>query len=142
MDDALFISICIPAYQRTEFLKRLLDSISAQVYPHFEVVITDDSPGNEVQELVEKHPIRPKVRYFKNNMKLGTPENWNESMRRAKSDWIKIMHDDDWFSEPGSLGDFADHVRKGKSAFYFSAYSNVYPDKTTKQINITYRILN
>ena len=54
MEAAPFISICIPAYQRTAFLKRLLDSIKIQTYSNYEVVITDDSPDFDVKELVEK----------------------------------------------------------------------------------------
>ena len=106
MGEDPFISICIPAFGRIDYLKRLLDSIYIQTYPHFEVVITDDSPGFEVKELAEQHPLRPKIRYFKNQATLGTPENWNEGIRKAKYDWIKIMHDDDWFSGPSSLRKF------------------------------------
>jgi glycosyltransferase involved in cell wall biosynthesis len=142
MDEAPFISVCIPAYQRTGFLKRLLDSISIQNYPNFEVVITDDSPGSEVQELVEQHPVRSKIRYYRNQATLGTPENWNEALRKAKFDWIKIMHDDDWFSGPDSLTDFASTIRNSGTSFYFSAYSNVYPDGRVKQVSISDRLLN
>ena len=128
MSETFLISICIPAYQRTAYLKRLLDSIHIQTYQHFEVVITDDSDGFEVKELVEQHPLKPKIRYFKNQVSLGTPENWNEGIRKAKSDWIKIMHDDDWFSGPGSLTNFSEQIRQNEQGFYFSAYANVYPD--------------
>jgi glycosyltransferase involved in cell wall biosynthesis len=142
MGEPVFISICIPAFGRTEYLKRLLDTINIQTYQHFEVVITDDSPGSEVKELVEQHLLRPKIRYYKNQTTLGTPENWNEGMRKAKYDWIKIMHDDDWFSGPASLGIFAGIIQQGKYAFYFSAYSNVFPDGQIKPVNISGRQLN
>lgn len=141
MGESIFISICIPAYQRTGFLIRLLDSVHIQIYQDFEVVITDDSPGSEVQELVEQHALRPKIRYYRNQRTLGTPENWNESLRKAESDWIKIMHDDDWFSSPDSLGLFADAICKGNHAFYFSGYSNVYPDGIIKPVQISGRHL-
>jgi len=71
------ISICIPAYQRTEYLRRLLDSIEMQTFRRFEVIITDDSPGTELQNLVENHPLQSMIRYYKNQRTLGTPENWN-----------------------------------------------------------------
>jgi len=137
MDEGLFISICIPAYRRTECLKRLLDSIGLQSYRFFEVVITDDSPGFEVQELAEQHPLSSKIRYFRNQVTLGTPENWNAGIQKAKSEWIKIMHDDDWFSSSESLLDFANIIRKGSSAFYFSAYCNVYPDGRVKPVFVS-----
>jgi glycosyltransferase involved in cell wall biosynthesis len=141
MERAPFISICIPAYRRTAFLRRLLDSIAIQTYPHFEVVITDDSPDLAVQELADQHPVKPKIRYFKNTETLGTPENWNEGLRRANSDWIKIMHDDDWFSGPESLGYFADAVRGETSCFYFAAYTNTHSDGRSMPVQISERLL-
>ncbi|HEY4935407.1 MAG TPA: glycosyltransferase, partial [Puia sp.] len=63
MGEAPFISICIPAYQRSGYLRRLLDSIEIQTFHRFEVIITDDSPGSELQDLVENHPLHPMIRY-------------------------------------------------------------------------------
>src|SRR5882757_943515 len=112
MEEAVFISICIPAYKRVSFLKRLLDSIERQTYRRFEVVVTDDSPDNEVSDLCRTHPLSALIRYFKNEKKLGTPENWNESIRRASGEWIKLMHDDDWFLDPTALTIFVTAVAK------------------------------
>jgi glycosyltransferase involved in cell wall biosynthesis len=142
MEEAFFISICVPAYQRTDYLKRLLDSIEIQTFRGFEVVITDDSPGPEVQDLVARHPLKSKICYFRNPSTLGTPENWNEGIRRSKGEWIKIMHDDDWFTGPDSLRLFAEVIKKGKARFWFSAYTNVFPDGHTKKIKINTLDLN
>ncbi len=137
MEQPPFISICIPAFRRTDYLKRLLDSIEIQSFRSFEVVITDDSPGLEVRNLVESHTLAPLIRYFKNAQTLGSPENWNEGLRVVRGEWIKIMHDDDWFSGPESLQVFADTIREGHAGFYFSAFTNVYPDGRTKTIRLT-----
>jgi glycosyltransferase involved in cell wall biosynthesis len=137
MEEAQFISICIPAFGRKEYLTRLLNSIEIQNFRRFEVVITDDSPGYELQELVENHRLRPMIRYFKNRQTLGSPENWNEGLRKAGANWIKIMHDDDWFKEPDSLGLFAEIIEKGRASFYFSAYTNIYPNGHTKNIRLS-----
>ncbi|HVY76625.1 MAG TPA: glycosyltransferase family 2 protein, partial [Puia sp.] len=134
MTDQPLISICIPAYQRPDKLKHLLDSIQAQSYRHFEVIITDDSPGNEVCEMVRQHGLGSSIRYFRNSKPLGTPENWNESIRKAAGEWIKLMHDDDWFTTSNALERFALALRSGGASFYFSAYTNVYPDGSSRGI--------
>src|SRR5882762_218068 len=141
MEKVVFISICIPAYKRVSFLRRLLDSIQVQTYRHFEVVVTDDSPDNEVFELCRAHFLTGSIRYFKNEKKLGTPENWNESIRRARGEWIKLMHDDDWFANPVALKIFAEAVSQnpGKD-FFFSCYSDVYLDEggnTSQEVRIS-----
>ena len=138
---APLISICIPAYQRREYLRRLLDSIEIQTFRLFEVIITDDSPGTELKELVESHPLLPKIRYYKNHRTLGTPENWNEGIRKSGGDWIKIMHDDDWFSGPDSLYFFAEAIEKGNDGSYFSAYTNIFTDGRSKSIRPNFRQL-
>ena len=134
MGEAVFVSICIPAYKRASYLRRLLDSIQIQTYGHFEVVISDDSPDNEVSELVTTHALAPLIRYFKNEKPKGTPENWNESMRRAAGEWIKLMHDDDWFAESDALEIFVRSVKDNPgSTFFFSAYRNIFIDKNTSR---------
>jgi glycosyltransferase involved in cell wall biosynthesis len=130
MEEAVFISICIPAYKRVSFLKRLLDSIDLQTYRQFEVVVTDDSPDNEVSDLCRSHPVSAVIRYFKNEKTLGTPENWNESIRQAGGEWIKLMHDDDWFLDPKALQAFAASVAQNPATdFFFSGYTNVFLDE-------------
>jgi glycosyltransferase involved in cell wall biosynthesis len=142
MDETPFISICIPAFQRITYLRRLLDSIEIQSFRDFETVISDDSPGSEVQELIQNHALKPKIRYFRNKETLGSPENWNEGIRNSRAGWIKIMHDDDWFSGPGSLLAFADAIRSKNARFYFSAYTNVEPDGKSGKIRINNFQLN
>jgi glycosyltransferase involved in cell wall biosynthesis len=124
------ISICIPAYKRAVFLKRLLDSIAIQSFRDFEVILTDDSPDMEVQDLSRLYQERFPLAYRRNEPALGTPENWNEAIRRAKGDWIKLMHDDDWFADAESLGHFATAVvADPKATFFFSAYRNIHLDE-------------
>lgn len=114
-------------------MKRLLDSVCEQSFKDFEVIITDDSPGTDVKELCDAYQNKFTLSYNRNNQPLGTPENWNEAIRKANGEWIKLMHDDDWFSNEDSLRYFADEIKKNKTAsFIFSAYRNIYLD-TGKQ---------
>jgi glycosyltransferase involved in cell wall biosynthesis len=120
-----FISICIPAYKRVEFLERLLNSIAVQSFHDFEVILSDDSPGDEVKTLLPHYPSLPVV-YLKNEKPLGTPANWNHAIKYANGDWVKLMHDDDWFSSPDSLAEFARVASANAGTLIFSAYSNYY----------------
>jgi len=104
-----------------------MDSIAEQTFTDFEVIVTDDSPSGEVAELCKSYsPIFP-LRYIRNTAALGTPENWNEAIRKAKGKWIKLMHDDDWFASENSLAEFADAIEDHPNErFFFSAYTNVF----------------
>jgi glycosyltransferase involved in cell wall biosynthesis len=118
------ISICIPAYKRIGFVSRLLESVAEQTYKDYEVIITDDSSDDEIYQLCKKYEQQMHVRYFKNNLPLGSPENWNEGIRKAQGKWIKIMHDDDWFADPDCLQQFAEAARQNTSDFIFSGFCN------------------
>jgi glycosyltransferase involved in cell wall biosynthesis len=129
------ISICIPAYKHIDYLERLLNSISTQTFKDFEVVITDDSPDDGVEILLKKISPNFKVYYYKNKIALGTPENWNEAIRKANGDWIKIMHNDDWFATDGALQAFYDAIQQNPTTdFFFSAFQNVDADSGKKEV--------
>lgn len=131
-----FISICIPAYKNVEFLKRLLDSIAVQTFKNHEVIITDDSPGAEVEQLSKSYATAFPLRYYKNTPPHGMPANWNAAIEKAQGEWIKIMHDDDWFASPDALQQFANAAANNHNKFIFSGYQNIYfdQDRKTKQM--------
>ena len=69
------ISICIPAYKRIDYLKRLLCSIEIQKFKDYEVIISDDSNDDSVAALLKNFNGRFEIKYFKNEKALGTPAN-------------------------------------------------------------------
>lgn len=123
---APYISICIPAYKRLNYLQRLLQSVSEQTFRDFEVIITDDSPDNSVADFIASLDAHYPLIYHKNPESLGTPANWNEGIRMARGEWIKLIHDDDWFASPSALAIFADTARSSPHDLIFSAFNNVF----------------
>lgn len=118
------ISICIPAYKRIDYLKRLLCSIEIQKFKDYEVIISDDSNDDSVAALLKNFNGRFEIKYFKNEKALGTPANWNHAISKATGEWIKLMHDDDWFDNEHSLEKFALAINNNNNKFIFSAYCN------------------
>lgn len=97
------VSICIPAYNQVIYLKKTLDSVMLQTFQDYEVIITDDTSGPMVKELIDQFDFGGKLYYFKNDAALGSPRNWNESIKKASGEYIKILHHDDWFKQQDSL---------------------------------------
>jgi glycosyltransferase involved in cell wall biosynthesis len=126
MTEKVDISICIPAYKNINYLKRLLNSIADQTFTNYEVVVTDDSPDDSVKNFIAGYQRVRNLRHFKNATALGTPENWNEGIRRSTGRWIKLMHDDDWFTSPDALRLFYKAAEANPTcSFFFSAFQNV-----------------
>ena len=99
------VSICIPAYKNPSGIARLLASVHSQTYADYEVIITDDSPDESVKTVALESGITD-IRYYKNHKRMGATANWNEAVRYATGEYIKIMHHDDWFSDENSLKEF------------------------------------
>ena len=121
-----FISICIPTYKNAVYVERLLHSIAEQSYTDFEIVMTDNSPDNSVEQLAKQFSGRLPIRYYKNDPPTEMAENFNAGLKKATGKWIKPMHDDDWFASPASLERFAGVASQTASKFIFSACKNVY----------------
>ena len=120
------ISIVIPAFKNAAYLTRLLQSVAEQSFTDYEVIVTDDSPDREVEDLCKVFSGKiPMLHYYRNAVRKGMGGNWNEALQKASGEWIKIMHDDDWFSGPGSLKKFA-KMATSDIDFVFSAYRNYY----------------
>lgn len=127
--DNIKVSVCIPAYKHVAYLRRLLDSLVIQTIKGMEIIITDDSPDNDVEELVQSYMDKLPLQYYRNTPARGMPGNWNTALDLAKGEYIKIMHDDDWFAQPRSLEFLCkaldDHPEQDMA---YSAYYNYYID--------------
>lgn len=116
------VSICVPAYEQPEFLKRTLQSIFSQDFQDFEVIVTDDSNSNAVQKTVEAWIGDKRFNYRKNEVRLGSPANWNAAMALARSDLVKFLHHDDWFAQNDSLRRYVEAMNASPElTFAFSA---------------------
>lgn len=116
------VSICIPTYCQIAFLRQTLNSIKEQNFTDYEIIISDDSPDNSVQNLLWEFDFGERLHYFKNEIALGSPENWNEAMRKASGLYIKVLHHDDKFTHPGALAAFVNLLDSNPNVdFGFSA---------------------
>ncbi len=140
---SVLISICIPAYKNAAFLSRLLDSIAHQTFKDFEVIISDDSPDNELETIIEFYKRYFPIVYHKNTVALGSPANWNNAIQLAKGKWIKLMHNDDWFAHTRSLEIFAAYTMQSNvKDFIFSAHHLYENDKMKSIEKVSFIIEN
>jgi glycosyltransferase involved in cell wall biosynthesis len=111
------LSICVPTHNRVTLLMRTLRSVMADT-ADVEIIVTDNSTGNETKEAVEAlfanypHPWC----YFKNNLGplLSGPEkmvkSFNRAVQLAKGSYIFMIHDDDYLLT-GAVGKLVKHLR-------------------------------
>lgn len=128
------VSLCIPTYNQVDSLRKVLDSIAIQDFVDYEIIITDDSPDDAVSQLLRGYSFKGEIRYLRNSVRKGSPENWNEAIRHASGDYIKVLHHDDWFTGSDSLSRYVALLEDAPEAdFAFSATRIVdYRDGSTR----------
>lgn len=98
------ISVVVPAYCHTreheEFLAEALQSVSAQTFRNFEVIVVDDSSPVDIEPLVEGVAGLPRTRIVRNAVNLGHSEARNVGVRSSAAELIAFLdHDDVWMPE-------------------------------------------
>ena len=88
------VSILIPAYN-PPFFAQSLGSALAQTYDNIEIVVCDDSPGPEIEDIVRSRSARRSVRYERNAERLRTRGNFVRCFERANGEFVKFLCDDD-----------------------------------------------
>jgi glycosyltransferase involved in cell wall biosynthesis len=109
------ISVCIPAYNRAHHLAALLDSILAQDFRDYEIVITEDKSPERTQiaGIVRGYQSRypDVIRYFENESNLGYDANIRNLVEKAAGEFCFFMGNDDIMCT-GALATVADVMRR------------------------------
>jgi glycosyltransferase involved in cell wall biosynthesis len=90
------VSIAIPAFN-PRFFERALRSAVSQGYGNLEIVVCDDSRGNEIEKIVVAVAGQSAVavRYLRNPRTLGMVENLKVCLEQTQGEFIKFLCDDD-----------------------------------------------
>ena len=98
----IFFSVIIPVYNRSHLLGETIDTVLAQSYPHFEIIIVDDGSTENIKVVLDtKYSNEPRVKYFrKENEERGAARNFG--LKQAKGDYA-VFFDSDDFMKPQYL---------------------------------------
>jgi glycosyltransferase involved in cell wall biosynthesis len=100
------ISIIIPIYNGEKYLKVCLDSILAQTYTHFELILVDDGSTDTSSQICDAYAESDSrvITYHISNGGVSHARNYGINV--AKGGWITFIDCDDWIT-PDYLKDFA-----------------------------------
>lgn len=90
------VSICVPAYNGSRFLREALDSAVVQTYPETEVVVVDDGSSDNTLAIAKQYAeLHPQIKVFANPQPAGMVANWMRCIETARYPWIKFLFQDD-----------------------------------------------
>ena len=90
------VSVIIPSYNRAVFVTRAIDSVLAQTYGDFEILVVDSSTDNTPKVL---EPYGDRIRYLY-QQRAGISAARNYGIREARGTWVALLDsDDEWLVE-------------------------------------------
>lgn len=87
------VSICIPTFNRKDYLKETLDSVFAQTYKDYEIIIVDDGSTDGTGEMIKNGRYR-NLRYYRQE-NAGDAAARNKLIALARGDYIAFIDSDD-----------------------------------------------
>ncbi len=118
------VSICLTTYNRCGVLAATIDSILAQSFSDFELIISDDNSPDATKSICEEYAAKDKrVKYFRNEQNLKMPGNLNNAISKASGKYIANLHDGDVY-QPNLIKKWKEALDKFPEAlFVFNGYN-------------------
>lgn len=93
------ISIVLPTYNRASDLKKAIDSVLGQTYPHFELIVVDDDSSDETIQIVESVKDE-RILFIRHQVNKGAAASRNTGIRASRGNYIAFLDSDDtWHPE-------------------------------------------
>jgi glycosyltransferase involved in cell wall biosynthesis len=90
------VSIGVPVYNGENYLEAALDSLLAQTFEEFEIIISDNASTDRTSAISRAYAAKDdRVRYLCNPINIGASQNFNRVVKLARADYFKwAAHDD------------------------------------------------
>jgi len=90
------VSVGMPAFNAERHIEEAIDSILDQSLSDLELIIFDNASTDGTEDLCRQAAARdPRVRYFRNENNLGSPTNYNLTLREARGRYFKWASSND-----------------------------------------------
>lgn len=126
------ISIITPAYNCEKYLKEAVDSVLAQTYNDWEMLIIDDCSSDGTLSCMKNlAKTDNRIKILRNEVNSGSAATRNRGIREATGEWIAFLDSDDLWN-PDKLSMQMDVVKNNSDAeFIFSGSAFIEDDGMT-----------
>ena len=97
------ISIVLPVYNGETYLSESIDSIIAQTYQNWELIIVDDCSTDSSAQIAQEYVRKdPRIKYYRNEQNLRLPRNLNRGFSLTTGEYLTWTSDDNRY-RPNAL---------------------------------------
>jgi len=106
-------SVIIPTYNRSWILRKSLEALFNQNYPKdkYEIILIDDGSTDDTKTMIESLSPSCKLKYLRNEKRMGIPRTRNRGIREAKGKYI-IFTDSDVLATPDFIKQHMNYHQK------------------------------
>ncbi len=128
------VSIIMPNYNCDRFIEETINSVLAQTYCNWELLIVDDCSSDRSIEIINSYcAIDERIKLFVNDTNKGAAASRNLALREASGEWIAFLDSDDiWL--PQKLEKQISFMNENDFSFSFSKYRQI--DEESNRLGI------
>jgi glycosyltransferase involved in cell wall biosynthesis len=131
------VSILVPAYNAEATIERCLETVFAQSFTRYEVIIVNDCSTDSTREKVEHLEKKHRLTLVNHSENLGLPAARNTALKAAKGTYVMHLDADDYYLYRGLLADLVQVAEKDQcDILKFNGYNLVGHHKIKPLCNI------
>lgn len=91
------ISIGVPVYNGSRFLRHALESLLGQSFSDIELIISDNASTDDTEDICRGFAMRDaRIRYVRQKVNIGAMRNWNFVAKQARGQYFKWSSANDY----------------------------------------------
>jgi glycosyltransferase involved in cell wall biosynthesis len=115
------VDIGLPAYRRPEFIAEAIESVLAQTYTNWRLVVSENGEGGgEVEAAVRPYLSDPRIAYSATGENLGPAGNWTRVLRAGSAPYFTLIQDDDKW-DPSFLATRVEYLERHRECAFVYA---------------------
>ena len=123
------VSVLITSYNREWYIEEAINSVLAQTYKNFEIVIVDNCSTDGTRDIIERYKDNEKIRIYFNENNIGQFPNRNKAASLAKGELLLYVDSDDTIAP-----DAIEYVVKSFRQFPQADFATLYKDDDIKEV--------
>jgi len=130
------VSVCLDSYNYGRFLPEAIESVLAQRFEDFELIISDDRSTDDSFEIAQNYASRDRrIKVLRNAANLGMVRNRNVCLSHANGEYVKWLHADDCMASNDALGRMTGVLDANKSTS-LAASARQLVDENSRKISV------
>lgn len=135
MENKGLVSVIIPVYNVEEYLEECIESVLAQTYPYFEIILVNDGSNDRSGSICDDYVLKDNRISVIHQENRGLSEARNVGAKKAAGKYIYFLDSDDWIL-PETFEKLVEKIDYTEADFVFfdaKSFEDGNPEKEIKQ---------